>query len=183
MIASPLRPRLRQESGIAAACRLAHRGTPYGASLSFATTTHLWPLPDPPSRKPADTNSRQQTARPIPGRALASSVMDSPCQGSRSGLTPPISTSVPSTLASLGPVGPPLTAGPLRLDGNEGPLTRTSSSPTNREEHECNEQIKHASSTTTATRRHPRKTNGSQRHRNDPSAAPGLPGGKTGQSE
>jgi hypothetical protein len=32
-------------------------------------------------------------------------------------------------LASLGPVGPPLTAGPLRLDGNEGPLTRTSSEP------------------------------------------------------
>ena len=50
---SPLRPRHRQESGIAAAGRLAHRGTPYyGASLSFATTTHLWPLPDPPSRKP-----------------------------------------------------------------------------------------------------------------------------------
>ena len=52
MIASPLRPRQRQESGIAAAGRLAHRGTPYGASLSLATTTHLWPLPDPPSRKP-----------------------------------------------------------------------------------------------------------------------------------
>jgi hypothetical protein len=34
-----------------------------------------------------------------------------------------------SRLASLGPVGPPLTAGPLRLDGNEGPLTRTSSKP------------------------------------------------------
>ena len=56
MIASPLRPRHRQESGIAAAGRLAHRGTPYGASLSFATTTHLWPLPDPPSRKPPQRN-------------------------------------------------------------------------------------------------------------------------------
>jgi hypothetical protein len=52
VIASPLRPRQRQESGIAAAGRLAHQGTPYGTSLSFATTTHLWPLPDPPSRKP-----------------------------------------------------------------------------------------------------------------------------------
>jgi hypothetical protein len=56
VIASPLRPRYRQESGIAAAGRLAHRGTPYGASLSFATTTHLWPLPDPPSRKPPQRN-------------------------------------------------------------------------------------------------------------------------------
>jgi len=35
-----------------------------------------------------------------------------------------------SRLASLGPVGPRLTAGPLRLGGNEGPLTRTSSEPT-----------------------------------------------------
>ena len=58
MIASPLRPRHRQESGIAAAGRLAHQGTPYGASLSFATTTHLWPLPDPPSRKPRSATSR-----------------------------------------------------------------------------------------------------------------------------
>jgi hypothetical protein len=101
VIASPLRPRHRQESGIAAASRLAHRGTPYGASLSFATTTHLWPLPDPPSREPTDANSRQQAARSIPSRALASSMLDSPCQGSRTGLTPPISTSVPSTLAPL----------------------------------------------------------------------------------
>jgi hypothetical protein len=52
VIASPLRPRQRQEPGIAAAGQLAHQGTPYGASLSFATTTHLWPLSDPPSRKP-----------------------------------------------------------------------------------------------------------------------------------
>jgi hypothetical protein len=37
-----------------------------------------------------------------------------------------------SRLASLGPDGPPLTAGPLRLDGNEGPLTRTSSETTTR---------------------------------------------------
>jgi hypothetical protein len=56
VIASPLRPRQRQEQGIAAAGRLAHQGTPYGASLSFATTTHLWPLPDPPSRKPRSAN-------------------------------------------------------------------------------------------------------------------------------
>src|ERR1700741_2147332 len=40
------------------------------------------------------------TARSIPGRALASSVLDSPCQGSRTGLPPPISTSVPSTPAT-----------------------------------------------------------------------------------
>ena len=39
------------------------------------------------------------TARSIPGRALASSMLDSPCQGSRTGLTPPISTPVPSTPA------------------------------------------------------------------------------------
>ena len=73
MIASPLRPRHRQESGIAAASRLAHRGTPYGASLSFATTTHLWPLPDPPSRKPRNATSRlgppgQFQAAPLPLR-------------------------------------------------------------------------------------------------------------------
>ncbi len=107
MIASPLRPRHRQEQGIAAASRLAHRGTPYGASLSFATTTHLWPLSDPPSRKPTSrpvATSRQRAARSIPGRALASSMLDSPCQGSRTGLTPPISTSVPSTLGD-GPDG------------------------------------------------------------------------------
>ena len=30
----------------------------------------------------------------------------------------------PAHLASLGPDGPPLTTGPLRLGGNEGPLTR-----------------------------------------------------------
>ena len=52
MIASPLRPRQRQELGIAAAGQLAHQGTPYGASLSFAPRTHLWPLSDPPSRQP-----------------------------------------------------------------------------------------------------------------------------------
>jgi len=39
------------------------------------------------------------TARSIPGRALASSMLDSPYQGSRTGLTPPISTPVPSTPA------------------------------------------------------------------------------------
>ena len=97
MIALPLRPRHRQESGIAAAGRLAHRGTPYGTSLSFATTTHLWPLPDPPSRKSRSATSRTGTARSIPGRALASSVSGSPYQGPGTGLPPPISTSVPGT--------------------------------------------------------------------------------------
>jgi hypothetical protein len=56
-----------------------------------------WPLPDPPSRKLRSATSRTGTARSIPGRALASSVLDSPCQGSRTKLAPPISTSVPST--------------------------------------------------------------------------------------
>ena len=123
---SPLRPRRRQEQGIAAASRLAHRGTPYGASLSFATTTHLWPLSDPPSRKSRSATSRTGTARSIPGRALASSMLDSPCQGSRSGLTPPISTSVPSTLA-------PLAYGSLR---EKPPTPQPSSGPVfNRREH------------------------------------------------
>src|SRR5437764_10160531 len=101
---SPLRPRHRQESGIAAASRLAHRGTPYGASLSFATTTHLWPLPDPPSRKPPQRITKPHWGPPgqFRDRALASSMLDSPCQGSRTGPTPPISTPVPST-----PDGPP----------------------------------------------------------------------------
>ena len=97
MIASPLRPRQRQEQGIAAAGRLAHQGTPYGASRSFATTTHLWPLSDPPSRKLRNATSRTGTARSIPSRALASSVSGSPCQGPGTGLPPPISTSVPGT--------------------------------------------------------------------------------------
>ena len=97
MIASPLRPRYRQESGIAAAGRLAHQGTPYGASLSFATTTHLWPLPDPPSRKLRSATSRTGAARSIPGCALASSVSGSPYPGPGTGLPPPISTSVPGT--------------------------------------------------------------------------------------
>src|ERR1035438_5222277 len=47
------------------------------------------------------------TARSIPSRALASSVLDSPYQGSRTGLTPPISTSVPSTPAPRPPGSAP----------------------------------------------------------------------------
>ena len=50
-------------------------------------------------------------------------MLDSPYQGSRTGLPPPISTSVPGTparLASLGPVGPPLTARLASLDRNDG---------------------------------------------------------------
>jgi hypothetical protein len=104
---SPLRPRHRQEQGIAAAGRLAHRGTPYGASLSFATTTHLWPLSDPPSRKPPQRITKPHWGPPgqFRARALASSMLDSPCQGSRTGLTPPISTPVPSTPDSASPYG------------------------------------------------------------------------------
>jgi len=106
VIASPLRPRPRQEPGIAAAGQLAHRGTPYGASLSFATTTHPWPLSDPPSRKPRSAQpSRTGIARSIPGRALASSVSGSPCQGPGTGLPPPISTSVPGTPTAPSPCG------------------------------------------------------------------------------
>jgi hypothetical protein len=73
------------------------RGTPYGASLSFATTTHLRPPSDPPSRKPRSAKpGRTGTARSIPGRALAFDV-GFPLSSSRTGLTPPISTSVPGT--------------------------------------------------------------------------------------
>ena len=125
MIAPPIRPRYRQESGIAAASRLAHRGTPYGASLSFATTTHLWPLSDPPSRKPANATGHRQAARSIPGRALASSMLDSPCQGSRTGLTPPISTSVPSTLSSGRLRQPPLRAHRVTRASAKPRLTRS----------------------------------------------------------
>jgi hypothetical protein len=74
VIASPLRPRHRQEPGIAAAGRLAHRGTPYGTSLSFATTTHLWPLPDPPSqplRAVGNPEQKSGEARPGPARWLS----------------------------------------------------------------------------------------------------------------
>jgi hypothetical protein len=45
----------------------------------------------------AHNQAALETARSIPGRALASSMLDSPYQGSRTGLTPPISTPVPST--------------------------------------------------------------------------------------
>jgi hypothetical protein len=87
------------------------RGTPYGASLSFATTTHLGPPSDTPSREPVGkpvATSRHQATRSIPGRALAFDV-GFPLSGSRSGLTPPISTSVPGT-----PQASPLGARPSR---------------------------------------------------------------------
>src|SRR5438874_780901 len=106
---SPLRPGHRQEQGIAAAGRLAHRKTPYDTTLSFATTTHLWPLPDPPSRKPPQRKTKPHWGPlgQFRGRALASSVLDSPCQGSRTGLTPPISTPVPSTPGGAPSGSPP----------------------------------------------------------------------------
>jgi len=51
----------------------------HGASLSFATTAHLRLPPDPPSRKPTGAQRpREQTARSIPGRALASSMLGPP---------------------------------------------------------------------------------------------------------
>ena len=107
MIASPLRPPAhgRNRASLLPASS-PNRGTPYGASLSFATTTHLWPPSDPPSRKLRSATSRTGAARSIPGRALASSMLDSPCQGSRTGLPPPFSASVPGTPAR--PSGPHL---------------------------------------------------------------------------
>lgn len=76
-------------------------GRLHGASLSFATTAHLRLLSDPPSRKPAGHAGRRRAARSIPCRALASSMLDSPCWGSRSGLSPPISTSCPAHALAL----------------------------------------------------------------------------------
>ena len=97
MITSPIRPPARQEQGIAATGQLTRRRPPYGASLSFATTTHLRLLSDTPSRTPTSgTPSRQQATPSIRGRALASSVLDSPCQGSSTGLSPPVSTTCPA---------------------------------------------------------------------------------------
>jgi len=97
-MASPLRPWITTGTGHRRCGTARPPRTPYGASLSFATTTHLWPLPDPPSRKiPAAQPAALGTARSIPGRALASSVSGSPCQGPGTGLPPPISTSVPGT--------------------------------------------------------------------------------------
>jgi transposase len=52
-------------------------------------------LTEAPAAQPAALG----TARSIPGRALASSVSGSPCQGPGTGLPPPISTSVPGTPA------------------------------------------------------------------------------------
>ena len=96
-VANTLSVATNRNSGIAAVGRLAHRATPYGASLSFATTTHLWPSSDPPSRGLRSATCRTEAARSIPGRALASSMSGSLCQGPGPGLPPPISTSVLST--------------------------------------------------------------------------------------
>ncbi len=41
------------------------RRTPYGASLSFATTTHLWLPSDPPSRKPPQRQPGRTGDRPV----------------------------------------------------------------------------------------------------------------------
>jgi hypothetical protein len=64
---------------------------------------------DPPSRKPPQRITKPHWGPPgqFRDRALASSVLDSPCQGSRSGLPPPISTSVPSTPVPARPPGEP----------------------------------------------------------------------------
>ena len=47
----------------------------------------------------------QRATRSIPGRALASSMMGSPCQGPRTGLTPPISNAMPGTPRAARPPG------------------------------------------------------------------------------
>ena len=98
-MASPLRPRDRQELGIAAAWRLA---PPRNALRRFTfVRDHDAPMasfrPALTEAPAAHNQAALGTARSIPGRALASSVLDSPYQGSRTGLPPPISTSVPST--------------------------------------------------------------------------------------
>jgi hypothetical protein len=54
-------------------------GRLHGASLSFAAAAHLGLPSDPPSRKLAGQSSSRRAARSIPGRALASSMLDSPC--------------------------------------------------------------------------------------------------------
>jgi hypothetical protein len=56
---------------------------------------------------PQRITSRTGIARSIPGRALASSVSGSPCQGPGTGLPPPISTSVPGTPAAARSPGEP----------------------------------------------------------------------------
>ena len=133
-MASPLRPWITTGTGHRRCGTARPPRTPYGASLSFATTTHLWPLPDPPSRKiPAAQPAALGTARSIPGRALASSVSGSPCQGPGTGLPPPISTSVPGTPATaLAPLAPPrrppetsarTEPGGTYVPTHEGPIT------------------------------------------------------------
>ena len=78
MIASPLRPRHDRNRASLLKASSPNRGTPYGASLSFATTTHLGPPSDPPSRKPPQRNQPhwgppgQFQAAPLP------SMLDSP---------------------------------------------------------------------------------------------------------
>jgi hypothetical protein len=106
VIASPLRPWHRQESGIAAAGQLAHQGTPYGASLSFATTTHLWPLSDPPHGSPRSAKQPhwgppgQFRAAPLPRQCRVPPVR---VPGQDSHLRS--QTSVPGTPASRRPTG------------------------------------------------------------------------------
>ncbi len=101
-------------------------GTPYGASLSFATTTHLWPLPDPPSRKPPQRTTKPHWGRPVnSGPRPCLFDVGFPLSGLRDRThTSDLNTrtqhtkAAASRLASLGPDGPPLTAGSLRLGGN-----------------------------------------------------------------
>ena len=73
-----------------------HHDTPMASSRPALT--------EAPAAQPAALG----TTRSIPGRALASSVSGSPCQGPGTGLPPPISTSVPGTPATPArPTGSP----------------------------------------------------------------------------
>ena len=97
MIASPIRPRIqRQESGIAARGRLAH---PRNALRRFTFVRHhnasMASFRPALTEAPQRRTSRTGAARSIPGRALASSMLDSPYRAPVQDFTPPISTSVP----------------------------------------------------------------------------------------
>jgi hypothetical protein len=92
-----------QESGIAATSRL----TPPTDALRRFTFVRDHHAPTA-SFRPALTEAHsakpqhQQTARSLPGRALASSMLGSPCQGPRTELPFPISTTCPARAAAYG---------------------------------------------------------------------------------
>ncbi len=76
-----------------------------------------------------------------------------------------------SRLASLGPVGPPLTAAPLRLDGNEVPLTRDLFKSVSAKEHPCTRSDRRSPLGHLERRLPPRH----RRHRTPPQKDPRTP--------